>query len=671
MPFWQSGSLPGYPKAKKDRFPVFSRVLIANRGEIACRIQQTCRRLGIKTIAVGSTADQNALHMQIADTAVVIGSPEVRESYLNIKAILQAALQHGAEAIHPGYGFLSENPEFAARVREAGLVFIGPSTEAIQAMGSKIQAKAIAKSVNVPVIPGYEGEGDLLIAACQVGFPLLVKATYGGGGKGMRRVNNAHEFNDALAACQREALSAFGNDQMMLERYIEHPRHLEVQILADRHGNCLALSDRDCSLQRRHQKVIEEAPAPYLTADLRYNLHKAAVDIAKSVAYEGLGTVEFLVTGADEFFFLEMNTRLQVEHPVTEMVLGLDLVEWQLRVAAGEPLTLEPKECQAHGHAIEARLYAEDGDNHFLPSIGTITQLNFPVEENIRVDTGVRRGDAVTVYYDPLIAKITAWGANRDLAFKELMKALLSVEVKGVKTNLNFLKRLLAFPNVRKGPTDIGFIDRYIEQEGEGVIPPDEAYVLAVLWLHRLRGLPSVSPWSQQDGWRLNTSPIHHFYFANGVSVSLISTKEGAEVKFKGEVHKVFPSFSSEKNGVSAKINDISYHAQVIVMEEEVHVYLNERLYRLKQGITDAPGIANCSTNAHLMAPMPGRVVSVLVTLDEAVEAGQPLMILEAMKMEHTIRAPYEGIVDHLPFVSGGFCEEGVELVRLRKEIKE
>jgi 3-methylcrotonyl-CoA carboxylase alpha subunit len=357
---------------------VFSRVLIANRGEIACRIGRTCHRLGIQTIAVGSTADQDALHMQIADTAIVIGPPDARDSYLNGKAILDAALQNGVEAIHPGYGFLSENPEFASCVRDAGLVFIGPPTEAIQAMGSKGRAKALARSVSVPVIPGYEGEGDLLVAACQIGFPLLIKAIYGGGGKGMRRVNVASEFKDALDACQREALSAFGNDQMMLEKYIERPRHMEVQILADCQGNCLALSDRDCSLQRRHQKVIEEAPAPYLSDDLRYSLHKAAVDIAKSVAYEGVGTVEFLVTETGEFFFLEMNTRLQVEHPVTEMVLGLDLVEWQLRVAAGESLILNSKECQPQGHAIEARLYAEDGDNHFLPSTGTITQFTPP-----------------------------------------------------------------------------------------------------------------------------------------------------------------------------------------------------------------------------------------------------------------------------------------------------
>lgn len=394
---------------KKTGIKAFKRILVANRAEISCRIQQTCHRLGIETIAIGSTVDQDALHMQSADKAVVIGGAEAKESYLNGAAILEAALQSGADAIHPGYGFLSENPDFAMSVCEAGLIFIGPTPEAIRAMGSKVQAKAIAQTVNVPVIPGYEGGGDLRAAAHQIGFPLLIKAIYGGGGKGMRRVNAEAEFEQALAACQREAKASFGNDQVMLEKYLVRPRHVEVQILGDRYGKCIALSDRDCSLQRRHQKVIEEAPAPDLSTDLRRTLHEAAISIAKSVAYEGVGTVEFLVTDEGEYYFLEMNTRLQVEHPVTEMILGLDLVEWQLRVAAGEPLLLDQKNQQPRGHAVEARLYAEDGDHQFLPSTGTITQFEMPVGEDLRVDTGIREGDAVTIYYDPLIAKMIAW----------------------------------------------------------------------------------------------------------------------------------------------------------------------------------------------------------------------------------------------------------------------
>lgn len=650
---------------------MFSRVLIANRGEIACRIGQTCHRLGIETIAIGSMVDQDALHMKIANTSVVIGSPEVQHSYLNGSAILQVALEHGAQAIHPGYGFLSENPEFASSVREAGLIYIGPPTEAILAMGSKSQAKTIAKSVNVPVIPGYEGAGSPEEAACQLGFPLLIKATYGGGGKGMRRVDKAIEFKDALAACQREALSAFGNHQMMLEKYIDQPRHVEVQILADRHGNCLALSDRDCSLQRRHQKVVEEAPAPYLSDQLRRSMHKAAVDIAKSVAYEGVGTVEFLVTKTDDFFFLEMNTRLQVEHPVTEMVLGLDLVEWQLRVAAGEPLILGPKDCQPQGHAIEARLYAEDGEDHFLPSTGIITQFDIPIDKNVRVDTGIRVGDAVTIYYDPMVAKITAWGKDRDLALKKLTKALSDTHVKGVKTNLNFLKRLLVFPDVREKVADIGFIDRIVAKEAEGLKPPDEAYILAVLWLHHLvNSKKNVSLWTKQDGWRLNAPAIHYFYFTNGVSISLASTKDGMEINFGGKVHQLLHTFVSEENDVSVKIGKTSYHAQVTLTEEEVHVYLNCILYRLKQAAGNTSELTKPDAAAHLMAPMPGRVVSVLVALNDTVEVGQPLMILEAMKMEHTICAPHAGVVDHLPFASGDFCDEGVELVGLKKEIK-
>lgn len=642
---------------------MFSRILIANRGEISCRIGRTCHRLGIQTIAIGSAVDQDALHMQLADTAVIIGPPEVEGSYLNGAAILQAALDHGAEAIHPGYGFLSENPEFASRVRQAGLTFIGPPTEAIQVMGSKSQAKAIAKFAHVPVIPGYEGDGNLLIAACQVGFPLLIKATYGGGGKGMRRVNKADELNDALAACQREALLAFGNDQMMLEKYIDHPRHVEVQILADRYGNCLALSDRDCSLQRRHQKVVEEAPAPYLSDDLRHKLHKAAVDIAKSVAYEGVGTVEFLVTKADEFFFLEMNTRLQVEHPVTEMILGVDLVEWQLRVAAGEALTLGPQDCQSQGHAIEARLYAEDGDNCFLPSTGRIAQLAFPASQDVRVDTGIREGDVVTPYYDPLIAKVTAWGSNRKEALKQLMNALSDTHVKGVKTNLNFLKRLLAFPEIRERAPDIGFIDRIVDQEAEGWESPDEVYLLAAMWLYHLGVSQVISPWIQQDGWRLNAPAVRYFYFADGIVISLVG---GRKVSFREKVYEGLAASFSDENGISVKIGAVHYHAQIIVAEEEIHVYLNGRLYRLKQAVASATEAAKTNTGAPLMAPMPGRVVSVLVALGDTVKAGQPMVILEAMKMEHTIRATHDGIVDYLPFISGDFCEEGVELVRLR-----
>jgi len=619
--------------------------------------------LGIQTIAVGSTADQDALHMQMADTAVVIGPPEIEGSYLNGAAILQAALGQGVEAIHPGYGFLSENPEFASRVREAGLTFIGPSPEAIQAMGSKNQAKAIARSANVPVIPGYEGDGNLLVAACQVGFPLLIKATYGGGGKGMRRVNEADEFNDALVACQREALLAFGNGQVMLEKYIERPRHVEVQILADRYGNCLALSDRDCSLQRRHQKVVEEAPALYFSDDLRHKLHKAAVDIAKSVAYEGVGTVEFLVTEGGEFFFLEMNTRLQVEHPVTEMILGFDLVEWQLRVAAGEALTLGAEDCQPQGHAIEARLYAEDGDNCFLPSTGRIAQLAFPAGQDVRVDTGIREGDVVTTYYDPLIAKVTAWGSNRKEALKQLMNALSDTHVKGVKTNLSFLKRLLVFPEVQEKAPDIGFIDRVVDQEAENREPPDEAYLLAVIWLHHLGVSQVMPPWIQQDGWRLNAPAVRYFYFADGIIASLV---DGRKINLREKVYEGFEVSFSGENDISVKIDGVYCHARVIVAEEETHVYLNGRLHRLKRAIASTTEATKTNTGPHLMAPMPGRVVSVLVALGDAVKAGQPMMILEAMKMEHTIRAPHDGIVDYLPFISGDFCEEGVELVRLR-----
>lgn len=652
---------------KRREITAFKRILIANRGEISCRIQKTCHRLGIETIAVGSTVDQDTLHMQIADTSVVIGGAEARESYLNGKAILEAAVHHRAEGIHPGYGFLSENPDFAKRVRDAGLIFIGPPTEAIRVMGSKSQAKALAQSVNVPVIPGYEGEGNLRKAALQLGFPLLIKATYGGGGKGMRRVNEVSEFEAALAACQREAKAAFGNDQVMLEKYLVRPRHVEVQILGDRYGKCIALSDRDCSLQRRHQKVIEEAPAPDLTATVRKALHEAAISIGKAVAYEGVGTVEFLVTDQGEYYFLEMNTRLQVEHPVTEMVLGLDLVEYQLRVAVGEPLLLEQKDQHTRGHAIEARVYAEDADLHFLPSTGMITQFDFPAEQDLRVDTGLREGDAVTIYYDPMIAKMIAWGQNREAALTQLREALSRTHVKGLKTNLNFLRTLLNLPDVIKTAPDIDFIDRYVDQRVVGTTAPEEIYLLAGLWLHHRCSLKiEPSPWSRQDGWRLNTPPIQFFHFADGGTVSLASVGESVAINWNGKIHQANEVCISLENDVCATIDGKPMRARINIHEEEIHISIGDQMHRLRQADLNVQSSDAVCGPAHLTAPMPGRVVSVMVAINESVETGQPLIILEAMKMEHTIRAPHEGIVDYLPFSSGDFCEEGVELVRLR-----
>jgi 3-methylcrotonyl-CoA carboxylase alpha subunit len=638
---------------------MFKRILIANRGEIACRIIKTCHRLGIQTIAVGSTADEGALHMQLADEAVVIGPADACESYLKGEAIIQAAFQYGAEAIHPGYGFLSENPDFAASVQQAGLVFIGPSPSAIRAMGSKSEAKAIARNVNIPVIPGYEGDGDLLAAANQVGFPLLIKPAYGGGGKGMRLVTEAAAFEAALAASQREAHLAFGNDQVLLERMVNQARHVEVQILADRHGNCVALADRDCSLQRRHQKIIEEAPAHRLSDDLRHKLHEAAVKIAQAVAYEGAGTVEFLVEAADQYYFLEMNTRLQVEHPVTEMILGLDLVEWQLRIAAGEALPWKSEGIHPTGHAIEARLYAEDPDHHFLPSTGTLSQLDFPTQEHVRVDTGFQAGDAVTIFYDPLIAKIITWGQTRDLALAHLGQALSRTHVKGLKTNLAFLKNILTHPEVITAAPDIGFIDRYVAEAHKSPTSK-EAYIAAALWLYDQRH--GKSPWLNQDGWRLNAPSTCHFLFDENIEVILTISSQGIEVRCGEQICQA----------------PLLPDATITLQGNEILVQFGQVFHCLKLGESSGENQANHHLSAatpqvfansgtfRLTSPMPGRVTSVLVTLHEAVEANQPLLILEAMKMEHTIRAPHNGIVDYLPFGSGDVVEEGIELVRLR-----
>lgn len=643
----------------------FSRILVANRGEISCRIQKTCHHLGIETIAIGSRVDAHAAHIQMANYSVIIGEAEAQESYLNGKAIIQAAIDHQAQAIHPGYGFLSENPEFAMAVREAGLVFIGPSHEAIGVMGSKSAAKQIANSVNVPIIPGYMGNQNLKKEAQKLGYPLLIKPTYGGGGKGMRRVNKETEFDDALSACQRESKAAFGNDEVMLEKYLLEPRHVEVQIIADHYGKCIALSDRDCSLQRRHQKVIEEAPAPDLTNQLRQQLHDSAIQIAKAVAYESVGTVEFLVTKDGKYYFLEMNTRLQVEHPVTELILGLDLVELQIRIAQGEHLKLEQIKQQPRGHAIEARLCAEDGDNNFLPSTGLIIKLDLPNLENVRVDTGVRAGDAITIFYDSMIAKIVAWGESRTDALNLLQSALKQTSVRGLKTNLDFVQDMLFHPHIQKTAADIGFIDRYIEEQLTDKEISDEIFVLAVLWLyHHYTNQDSMTSW-KHDGWRLNQPSLFNLQFDNGQAISISNVDEYVEIHLTEKIIRVDEIFISNENIITAQIDNHLFQAKIDQHKNDLRIIQDKTLYRLRKTDYNFNAFHKSSGLSHLISPMPGRVVSVMVALKEPVTLGQPLIILEAMKMEHTIRAPYEGIVDDIMFSVGDFCEEGVELVRL------
>ncbi|MGD9511899.1 MAG: acetyl/propionyl/methylcrotonyl-CoA carboxylase subunit alpha, partial [Geminicoccaceae bacterium] len=498
-------------------------LLIANRGEIACRIVKTCRRLGIRTVAVYSDADRDARHVRLADEAVRLGPAPAAESYLLADRVLAAARRTGAEAVHPGYGFLSESAAFARAVREAGLVFVGPPPEAMERLGGKDSAKALLAPAGVPLVPGYHGADQadprLRDEADGIGFPLLIKAVAGGGGKGMRRVDDPAEFLDLLAACRREAKAAFGEDRVLLERLIERPRHVELQVFADRHGNAVHLFERDCTLQRRHQKIIEEAPAPNLTPELRAALGKAATGAALAAGYENAGTVEFLLDQEGGFYFIEMNTRLQVEHPVTEAVTGLDLVEWQLRIASGEPLPLRQEEIACRGHAFEARLYAEDPAKGFLPSIGRLRTLRLPVGlDGVRVDTGVEEGDQVTPFYDPMIAKIIAYGADRAAALERLAAALDVTQVEGVTTNLGFLRAACASPVFREMRLDTGWLDR----EGTTALLADEPAdpptlllaALATVALSVVRPPPRpvpgtdwTSPWHRLDAWRLNQPP--------------------------------------------------------------------------------------------------------------------------------------------------------------------
>src|SRR5512138_1601685 len=496
---------------------MFEKILIANRGEIACRVIRTARRLGIRTVAVHPEADANARHVRLADEAVLIGPPAARQSYLLADRILEAAKATGAQAVHPGYGFLSENEAFAEACAAAGIVFVGPPASAIRAMGSKSAAKALMAQAGVPLTPGYHGEGQdpalLAKEARRIGYPVLIKASAGGGGKGMRRVDAPEEFDAALASCRREAAQAFGDDRVLVERYVLRPRHVEIQVFGDARGNCVHLFERDCSVQRRHQKVLEEAPAPGMTPERRGAMGAAAVEAARAVGYVGAGTVEFIVDPSGAFFFMEMNTRLQVEHPVTEMITGLDLVEWQLRVAAGEPLPLAQEQLRIDGHALEARVYAEDPDKGFLPSTGRLVHLAAPeASYHVRLDAGVDEGDEITPYYDPMIAKLVVWDATRERALARMQAALAQLRIVGVANNVEFLARLVASPAFASADLDTALIER----EKEFLFPPsretpEEAWLLAALAeLERERagasrpGAPP-SPWDARDGWRLNS----------------------------------------------------------------------------------------------------------------------------------------------------------------------
>jgi 3-methylcrotonyl-CoA carboxylase alpha subunit len=659
---------------------MFDKVLIANRGEIACRVMRTCRRLSIRTVAVHSSIDARALHVESADEAYLIGGPRPAESYLRGERIIEVARACGAQAIHPGYGFLSENEDFARAVEAAGLAFIGPTPEAIEKMGLKDRAKAIMEKAGVPVVPGYHGQSQdaktLRAEAKKVGYPLLVKAVAGGGGKGMRLVTKDAEFDDQLAAARREAKNAFGDDAVLLERFVDGPHHIEFQVFGDTHGHYVHLFERECSIQRRHQKVLEETPSPFLDADMRRRMGEAAVAAARAIAYRGAGTIEFIAGSDRKFYFMEMNTRLQVEHPVTEMITGEDLVEWQLRVAAGETLPLTQEEILSGGHAIEVRLCAENPDNGFLPETGTIGVLRAPVEidEVVRLDTGVREGDEVSVFYDPMIAKLIVWGDDRNEAARRMQEALAETSILGVKTNLAFLERVVRHPAYLAGDTDTGFIERHRAE----LLPPQsdvptEALVAAAsrVFLDERAAIAGAgaSPWSDTGGWRPNQPALRRMEFRSpsprgpsGAGLNAEGRGEGhvfpvdavmragyADVTVGGRTHRVTLG-PNDGERLQIALDDEVYFARATRLGEAISVVIPRGRYDLELVDPFHYEPADTLPDARLTALMPGRVVKVLAHAGDVVKKGQALMILEAMKMEHTIVSPREGTIERVAF---------------------
>ena len=646
---------------------MFTKLLIANRGEIACRVIATARRMGIATVAVYSDADATSRHVALADAAFRIGPPPARESYLSIPAILDAARRSGAQAVHPGYGFLSENADFAEACAQAGLVFVGPPPAAIRAMGGKAQSKALMARAGVPLVPGYHGAaqdaGTLLAETRRIGFPALIKASAGGGGKGMRVVASEAEFAAALASAQREARASFGDDRVLIERYLQRPRHIEIQVFADTHGNVVHLFERDCSIQRRHQKVLEEAPAPGMTGELRAAMGEAAIAAARAVGYVGAGTVEFIVEDG-RFHFMEMNTRLQVEHPVTEMVTGLDLVEWQLRVAAGEPLPMARDQLALNGHAIEARLYAEDPARDFLPSIGTLVHLAAPAQTaELRIDTGVRPGDAITPHYDPMIAKLIVHGHDRAAAVRRLGAALAQYEVAGVQTNLRLLRAVAAHPAFRDADFDTGFIARHAADLLQPQ-PPPPAFVVAAAVL-ALLGPRSVNPdpWAANDSWRLNLDGWQTSTLRGAANVTVRARRHGEAVILELDGTRREVTACGDGEHLTLYADGAAHRLTVLLDGPKVTVVTGGEAYVFEQHDRLAPPAGAVAGAGRILAPIPGRIAAVLVAPGAAVSRGQPLVVMEAMKMELTLTAAADGIVAVVGCTVGEMVAEGRELV--------
>ena len=662
---------------------MFKKILIANRGEIACRVAATARRLGMGTVAVYSDADVNAKHVLACDEAVHIGGAAPKDSYLRGARIIEAARATGAQAIHPGYGFLSENEEFAQACADAGLVFIGPPPSAIKAMGLKAESKQLMEKARVPLVPGYHGANQdpelLKREADRIGYPVLIKASAGGGGKGMRIVAKADEFDAALASCKREAINSFGDDAVLVERYVTRPRHIEIQVFGDTQGNVVYLFERDCSVQRRHQKVLEEAPAPGMSEQRRREMGAAAVAAAKAVGYVGAGTVEFIAEPSDggdlRFYFMEMNTRLQVEHPVTEAITGLDLVEWQLRVAAGQPLPLKQDELRIRGHAIEARICAENPDANFLPATGRLDVFRTPPaasfeRADVRLDAGVREGDAITPYYDSMIAKLIVWGADREQALARMDAALAQTHIVGLHTNVAFLRRIVATRSFSQADLDTALIEREravlfnapplpLELSAAGVV----AHALATE-----QALATADPWSRRDGWRLHGAALRRFDIevqGQHHVATLSRTHDGAMVLRIGEGRWPFAVSSRGADAHDVTLGEQRHLLAVYATGERISVFARDGSAVLREIDPIAHAADGAVEGGRLTAPMPGRVIAFLAKVGDSVELGQPLAVMEAMKMEHTISATRDGTVAELLYAVGDQVSEGGELLRL------
>ncbi|MDY6948216.1 MAG: acetyl/propionyl/methylcrotonyl-CoA carboxylase subunit alpha [Pseudomonadota bacterium] len=648
---------------------MFTKILIANRGEIACRVIATCRKLGIRTVAVYSEADAGARHVRLADEAYCVGPAASRESYLRGDRIIEVCKQTGAQAVHPGYGFLSENEGFAEACERNGIVFIGPPVKSIRAMGLKSAAKALMQQAKVPLVPGYHGADQdpalLQREADRIGYPVLIKASAGGGGKGMRVVNAANEFAAALASCQREARTSFGDDNVLIEKYLLQPRHIEIQVFADQAGHTISLNERDCSAQRRHQKVVEEAPAPSVDAKQRAAMGRAACDAARAVGYVGAGTVEFIADSSGNFYFMEMNTRLQVEHPVTEMITGLDLVEWQLRVAAGEDLPLTQEQVPLNGHSIEVRIYAEEPEKGFLPSVGRLAHFKTPAPSaHVRLDTGVEQGDEITPHYDPMIAKLIVWDRTREAAIERMLGALAQTRIVGVGHNVNFLSRLVNHKAFRAGRVDTGLIER----ERAELIPASNGLPTEVLQVAALAQLSlereqtqSASPWSVADGWRINGTQSRTLQFAAGDQTASIDVRYASNGYAIGNEAASVQRLSEAELRITIGPRHINTAA--VKHGEQLHVFLRG----VQHVLTYVDPLMHAGeaeeTHGGLTAPMPGKIIALLAEPGAEVAKGAPLLVMEAMKMELTIFAPGKGkLVSYLCAV-GDQVKDGVPLL--------